>query len=147
MPERFAGGRIERHEVARDIAAEEQSSGRGEQARTSAPVPDSGAESVLPDGLACLVVDRREIAAAASDADFFLAAETHRATRIELGEVIHCVVLGSGNVEETGVRAERRRRPVRGAAIGRRDECAADVMILRGIANRLALAVETLRPV
>ena len=146
MPQRLAVGRIERDEIARHIAAEQQLPGRRQQTRARRATAGRS-ELVLPDDLAGLVVDRGDEAAQRPDADLVLAAEPHRAARIGLGQVVHRVGFARRHVEQAGVGAVGRRRPVgrrrRWPATPARRRCD----VLRRIAHRLSLRVHPLRPV
>ena len=141
VPQRRAVRRIVGDEVARDVAGKEQPAGRRQQSGAETrgqvrPVP------ALPRDLAGLVVDGRQIAAARTDGALVLAAEPERAARIGFGQVVHRVGVGRRHVEQPGLRAERRRRPVGGALIGRRHERARDVVVLLRDAHRLPLGVQ-----
>jgi hypothetical protein len=74
---------------------------------------------------------------------FHLAAQTHCPARVQFGQVIHRVVLGHGDVQQASVRTERRRRPVGCAAVVRRHERAANMMILLGNPDGLPLGVQS----
>ena len=117
-------------------------------------VEHSGAESaaqgwigVLPDGLAGLIVDGRDVAVNRAERQFLFAAESHRAARIGLGEIVHRVAVLRGNVHQAGIGTVSRRRPVRHALIGGRDQRATRIEILGGIAHGLALGVDALGPI
>src|SRR5205823_46286 len=62
-------------------------------------------------------------------------------------DVIHAERPCRIHIEESCLRAERRRRPVGGTSLIRRDECAINLRVLRRIRDRLSPVVVAERPV
>src|SRR5262249_14316609 len=87
VPQRIAVRRVESDEVAGYVAAEQQLPRRGEQPGRAAAA--GCAELVAPGRLPRRGINRDQVGAERSDADFFLAAEAHRAARIGLAQVVH----------------------------------------------------------
>ena len=111
VPQRLAGGRIVRHQVARAVAREQQAARRGQQSAAAAVA----IVGMPPRDLAGLVIDRRQEAPARADADFFFAAQPHRSARIHVGQIEDRIIVALRGVEQAGIRRVGGRLPIDGA--------------------------------
>ena len=146
VPQRRSVRRVIRDKVPRDIAREQQSTGRRQQPCAKSRVRSRSVRA-LPGDLPGLVVDRRQVTADRAHTALLLPAQAERTSRVGLSEVIQRVGFGRWHIKQTGLRTERRRRPVRRTLIRRRHERTRDVVVLFRDAHRLPLCVQLrLRP-
>src|SRR5438445_242461 len=113
MPQRGTVARIESHEVISGISREHDSACRAEHAcahRSEQTLPRL--ERALPGNLAGAVVDRLEHAAQRDLATSCDPTEAHRPARVFFGVVKESVTLQVTNIEQPGLGAEGRWRPV-----------------------------------
>src|SRR5687768_11345119 len=99
MPKDLAARRFIGHQIPAHIARKNELSRSSENAISTA-IPAHARITMTPCDLARLVVDGGEIAAHGSHHLLILAAQTHRAARIGLSEVVHGVRVALRNVKQ-----------------------------------------------
>ena len=146
MPQRFAVQRVVGDEVAAAVVAEQQSAGGAEQPhRAARAAVRRHRERMAPSHLAGLVIDGLQRAPDVAHVAFGRGPSLR--TRVCICEIEETVGLRRADVEQPRIGVEARRRPVGGATRARRHERSRHNRILRGIADRLSLCVDLLRPV
>src|SRR6266511_2133734 len=127
------------HKISRAVAAEQQSARRAQQALSAYQ------RRMLPYDLAGLIIDGPQVVPQVSDAALGCAPALR--TRIQIGQVKQGVRLGRAHVEQTRVRIEAGRGPVRGAVRSRGNQRSRDLGVLLRIPYWLALLVDPFVPV
>ncbi len=146
MPKDFPVRRIVSHQISARVARKQQSA-RGSQhavRRCCRLARDSDAST--PPFLSCNP-SRLDNCPAMPSACSSFAAQPHGAARVGFCQVVHRVSFVRRHVHQPGVRAVRRRRPVRRAAVIGRHQRPGNDRILRGIRGSPVLVVHLLRPV
>src|SRR5579872_889991 len=92
MPQDLATTRIVSDYAATDVAGKDESARSSQNAVATAAAPEDRI-FVLPCDLAGFVVDRSQITANGCDRLLVLAAKTHGAARVGLGQIVHRVVV------------------------------------------------------
>src|SRR5215475_2852445 len=139
MPQRLPIQRIESNKIACAVAAEQQSARRAQQTLSAYQ------RRMFPYDLACLKVNRPQVISQASDAALGCAPALR--TRVQIGQVKQGVRLGRAHVEQTSVRIEAGRGPVRGAVRSRGNQRSRDLGVLLRIPYWLALLIDPFVPV
>src|SRR5580692_591652 len=119
MPQRVAVGGVKRDQISGPIAGEQEFAGGRQKSGTAAVFP-----LMTPLHLACFVVDRLDHRLTPAAA-IVAAPAFGLVTRVV--NIINAKRTCRADIEKTGVRVVSRGRPVRGAALVRRDQRAVEL--------------------
>src|SRR6266581_9723292 len=102
MPQRLAAPCIIGHDVTGNVTREQKPAGGREHSTAEGPAQTR--IDVFPHGLAGLVINCRDIAPHCPESQLLLTAESHRAARIRLREIVHSVAILRWNIKEPRIR-------------------------------------------